>query len=152
MLRMKLSSGVVLRKFLIIFPLFALAACSSLNSTKITSSKTGGALTSGSVSSTVLAPMGNGILGSSANLLGSADRRAAIEAEYKTLEYAPKGQVVSWKGRSGNASGDVMAAQPYQVGSQNCRQYSHSFNVDGAPQTVRGTACRNNDGSWTPLT
>jgi surface antigen len=81
-----------------------------------------------------------------------ADRRSAIEAEYKALEYAPKGQSVSWKGRSGGVSGEVTAAQPYQVGSQNCRQYSHSFTVDGDPQTVRGTACRNEDGSWSPLT
>ncbi|WOC15207.1 hypothetical protein [Pseudochrobactrum sp. MP213Fo] len=150
---MKLSSGVVLRKFVFILPLMTLAACSSLNGTKSsTGSSAGSALTSGSVSKTVLAPMGNGILGSTINQLAPADRRFALEAEYKALEYAPKGEAVSWKSRTGRSGGEVTAAQPYQVGSQNCRQYSHSFNVDGAPQTVRGTACRNNDGSWTPLT
>lgn len=141
-----------MRKFVFILPLFVLTACSTLNGAKPSGSTAGSALTSGSVSNTVLAPMGNGILGSSIVQLAPSDRRVAIEAEYKALEYAPKGQAVSWKGRSGNASGEVTAAQPYQVGSQNCRQYSHSFNIDGAPQTARGTACRNNDGSWTPLT
>lgn len=149
---MRSSSGVVLRKFVFILPLLVLTACASLNGAKISGSPKSNALTSGSVSNAVLAPMGNGILGSSVAQLASSDRRVAIEAEYKALEYAPKGESVSWKGRSGRASGEVTAAQPYQVGSQNCRQYSHSFTVDGSPQTMRGTACRNDDGSWSPLT
>ena len=149
---MKSSSGSALRKILFILPLLSLTACSTLNSSKTSASSSGSALTSGSVSNAVLAPMGNGILGSAVSQLAASDRRAAIEAEYKALEYAPKGEAVAWKGRSGRASGEVTAAQPYQVGSQNCRQYSHSYTVDGAPQMVRGTACRNDDGSWTPLT
>ena len=99
----------------------------------------------------LLASLGNGLLGSSAAQLTAADRKTALEAEYRALEYSPAGKAVSWSG-SGSASGDVTAAQPYQVGSQNCRQYTHSFTIAGAPQTARGTACRNTDGSWTPLT
>lgn len=84
--------------------------------------------------------------------LSAADRRLALEAEYKALEYTPGGKPVSWKtaGRS-SISGDVVAAQPYRVGSQNCRQYSHTVFDDGQAQTARGTACRNPDGTWTPL-
>lgn len=99
----------------------------------------------------LLASLGNGLLGSSAAQLTARDRKTALEAEYRALEYSPAGKAVSWSG-SGSASGDVTAAQPYQVGSQNCRQYTHSFTIGGAPQTSRGTACRNTDGSWTPLT
>ena len=99
----------------------------------------------------LLTSLGNGLLGSFANQLNAADRRQALEAEYRALEYSPAGKAVSWSG-SGSNSGDVTAAQPYQVGSQNCRQYSHSFIIDGSQQTFRGTACRNPDGSWTPLT
>ena len=36
-------------------------------------------------------------------------------------------------------------AQPYRVGSQDCRQYTHTVTIDGARQTARGTACRNPD-------
>lgn len=149
---MTLSSGIILRKFVVILPLITLAACSTLNSSKISGAPSGTVLASGTVNNSVLAPMGNGILGAAVAQLVPSDRRAAIEAEYKTLEYAPKGEAVTWKGRSGKAFGEVTAAQPYQVGSQNCRQYNHSFTVDGAPQMVRGTACRNDDGSWSPLT
>lgn len=99
----------------------------------------------------LLTPLGNGLLDGSANQLNAADRQKALEAEYRALEYSPAGKVVSWSG-SGSNSGDVTAAQPYQVGSQNCRQYSHSFTIGGTQQTSRGTACRNPDGSWTPLT
>lgn len=85
--------------------------------------------------------------------LSAADRRLALEAEYKALEYTPGGRPVSWKtAGSGTASGDVVAAQPYRVGSQDCRQYSHTVFDAGQAQTARGTACRNADGSWTPLT
>ena len=32
-----------------------------------------------------------------------------------------------------------------------CRSYTHTIYIDGRPETVRGTACRNPDGSWTAL-
>ncbi|MGZ2375425.1 surface antigen [Sinorhizobium medicae] len=82
--------------------------------------------------------------------LGKSDRQRALEAEYRALEAAPGGQPVAWQGRG--VSGSVVAAAPYQVGSQNCRQYSHTVTVKGQQSTARGAACRNSDGSWTPLT
>ncbi|WP_343313912.1 hypothetical protein AAIB41_01810 [Brucella sp. BE17] len=98
----------------------------------------------------LLTSLGNGLLGNAATQLAASDRRKALEAEYRALEYSPNGKAVSWS--SGSNSGEVTAAQPYQVGSQNCRQYSHSYDIGGTSQTTRGTACRNADGSWTPLT
>lgn len=79
------------------------------------------------------------------------DRMRALEAEYRALEIAPGGQIVAWQGVSGEVSGEVYAGQPYQVGSQNCRQYVHTIDADAQSVTSRGTACRNDDGSWTPL-
>lgn len=83
--------------------------------------------------------------------LGNADRRNALRAEYKALEAAPGGQGVPWQGANG-VTGEVVAATPYQVGSQNCRQYTQTINAAGATTTRRGAACRNPDGTWTPLT
>ncbi len=83
--------------------------------------------------------------------LSNQDRMRALEAEYRALEVAPSGQIVAWRGARGDVSGEVYAAQPYQVGSQNCRQYVHKIDSDGQSTTSRGTACRNDDGSWTPL-
>lgn len=83
--------------------------------------------------------------------LNSGDKRKALEAEYRALEYTQSGQKVSWNGDSSGRSGDVVPAQPYRVGSQDCRQYTHTIVIDGATRTGRGTACRNTDGSWATL-
>lgn len=127
-----------------------LAACASSGGGKGTSLASLGGGSSARQQPNLLTPLGNGLLGSSINQLSASDRIKALEAEYRALEYAQSGKTISWQG-SGSAEGEVTAAQPYQVGSQNCRQYSHSFTIKDAPQTVRGTACRNADGSWSPL-
>lgn len=83
--------------------------------------------------------------------LGTEDKKLALQAEYKALEDAPGGQPVPWSGATG-VSGSVVAATPYQVGTQNCRQYTQTVNVDGRAMVARGAACRNPNGTWTPLT
>ena len=83
--------------------------------------------------------------------LGDEDRKLALQAEYKALEDAPGGQSVPWSGATG-VSGTVVAATPYQVGNQNCRQYTQTVSVDGRSLMARGAACRNPNGTWTPLT
>ncbi|MCI5073484.1 hypothetical protein [Oricola sp.] len=84
--------------------------------------------------------------------MGPTTRTAALQAEYQALEYTPAGESVAWGEAGASFTGEVVASQPYRVGSQNCRQYSHTVLTGGAPVTGRGTACRNSDGSWTPLT
>lgn len=92
-----------------------------------------------------------GILGRSVTGRLKAEAvKEALNAEFQALEFSNPGQPVSWK--SGDARGEVSAAQPYQVGSQNCRAYTHTVFLANAPETARGTACRNADGTWTPLT
>lgn len=81
--------------------------------------------------------------------LSAADRQRALEAEYRALEAAPGGQPVVWQGRG--VQGSVVAAAPYQVGSQNCRQYSHTLVANGRETVSRGAACRTAAGTWTPL-
>lgn len=102
-----------------------------------------------SASDVYIAALEGGIVGRSGVTLSNADRQRALEAEYKALEAAPGGQPITWE--SGKVSGEVVAAAPYQVGSQNCRQYTHTLSVDGRDVEARGAACRNSDGTWTPL-
>ncbi|MCR5858930.1 hypothetical protein [Mesorhizobium sp. J428] len=59
---------------------------------------------------------------------------------------------MAWGDKGSGRYGEVAAAQPYRVGSQDCRQYTHTVTLGGAQNVARGTACRNSDGSWTPLT
>ncbi len=104
------------------------------------------------VGAAIVEAMAGGLIGGSIGSgLDSRDRRRALEAEYRALEYTPAGQKVAWGRAGGRHQGEVVAGSPYRVGSQNCRQYTHTVNLDGRAQTARGAACRNPDGSWTPL-
>jgi len=92
-----------------------------------------------------------GLLGPDAAKLSNAARKQALAAEYKALELSKTGQSVAWSNAADHAAGTVMPGQPYRVGAQNCRQYSHDWRLNGLPHSARGAACRNADGSWTPL-
>lgn len=96
--------------------------------------------------------VGGLIAGSIGSDLGDGDRQRALAAEFQALEYAQTGQAVTWTGDRAGRSGSVVPAQPYRVGSQDCRQFTHKVVIDGSTRTARGTACRNTDGSWVTLT
>lgn len=140
-----------LRTFFLITP--TLFAAIALSGCSTTSTKGGGtSLFSSSkppASATFISALDGGIVERTGIKLSDSDKQRALEAEYRALESSPLGQSVVWKGRG--ASGEVVAAAPYQVGSQNCRQYTHTITVDDKPTMARGAACRNDDGTWTPL-
>ncbi|PZM17073.1 hypothetical protein [Rhizobium tubonense] len=100
-------------------------------------------------SATYIKALDGGIVSRTGVKISDSDLQRALEAEYRALEAAPGGQPVVWSGRG--ISGQVVASAPYQVGSQNCRQYTHTVTVDGEETKARGAACRNEDGTWSPL-
>ena len=118
MMELRFSSPVLVVPTMVALSL-ALAACGTSGGGRGLTSL-GGSSSSAKPESSLLASLGNGLLGNAANQLSAGDRKKALEAEYRALEYSPAGKAVSWSG--GSNSGDVTAAQPYQVGSQNCRQ------------------------------
>lgn len=103
-----------------------------------------------STSASYISALQGGIVSRTDAKLSASDRSRALEAEYRALEGAAVGQTVPWKGD--DASGQVVVNAPYQVGTQNCRQYRHTVTAGGRDVTARGAACRNSDGTWTPLT
>ena len=107
----------------------------------------------GKVAAAIISAMGGGLVGGAIGAgLTDGEKRNGLEAEYRALEYTASGQKVTWRSDRSNHYGEVVAAQPYRVGSQDCRQYTHTVFAGGPGATARGTACRNADGSWTPLT
>lgn len=130
-----------------------MTGCASDRAPKPGTAVSGGTKPTGkAVGSTILQEMNGGLIGTSIGAgLGRRDRRSALEAEYKALEYTPSGQPVPWQNAGSEYRGQVVAGQPYQVGSQNCRQYTETVITADASRTARGAACRNPDGSWTPL-
>ncbi|KAA3514646.1 hypothetical protein [Agrobacterium rosae] len=129
--------------------LICLSALSSCT-TSHTRGSGGGLMGRGGASATpYISSLQGGIVGRSGLQMGRSDFNKALEAEYRALETAPGGQAVVWG--DGDTRGEVIANAPYQVGNQNCRQYTHNLTVDGKQAKVRGAACRNTDGTWTPL-
>lgn len=105
------------------------------------------------ISSSLSGGMNGGLIaGAIGTNLADRDRKAALAAEYQALEYGEGGQVISWKGSRSGTGGEVVAGQPYRVGSQDCRQYRHTVRSGADARSDTGAACRNPDGSWTPLT
>jgi surface antigen len=94
-----------------------------------------------------------GLLG---NRIGAAmddeDKRRAYAAQMQALEGGPSGAPVAWRNPDSGRYGSVVPGAAYQAANgMNCRPYTHTIYIDGRPQTQRGTACRNPDGTWTPV-
>jgi surface antigen len=122
--------------------LLALAACAG------DPGQTGSIAYTATASSKVAAAgvLGNG-LGAS---LDERDRQRAYAAEMQALEQGEPGEPVGWRGGSGR-HGTVVPGGYYETRGVRCRDYSHTIYSDGRPQTARATACRNPDGSWSPV-
>lgn len=89
------------------------------------------------------------------NRIGAAlddeDRRLAYEAQLAALETGRSGAPKSWRNPDSGRYGSIVPGPAYEQGGTQCRQFTHTIYIDGRPQTARGTACRNPDGSWTPV-
>ena len=93
--------------------------------------------------------MAGGILG---NLIGAdldeRDRQLAEAAQYRALEQGQPGDAVPWNNPTSQRRGQIVPGNPYQQGGYHCRPFTHTIYIGGQPQTSRGTACRQPDGTW----
>ena len=90
------------------------------------------------------------------NRIGAAlddeDKQRAYAAQMDALERGPSGAPVSWKNPDSGRYGTIVPGPAYQeAAGRNCRSFTHTIYIDGRPQTARGTACRNPDGTWTTI-
>jgi surface antigen len=120
----------------------ALSGCTTMGGGSAGSVKAGSAV--------YISALQGGIVSRTGVKLSNSETQRALEAEYRALEAAPGGQPVTWAGR--DVRGEVIAAAPYQVGKQNCRQFTHKVVQGNRTLEARGAACRNANGTWTPLT
>jgi len=103
----------------------------------------------GKMGATVAGALIGGILGSSiGSSLDEKDRQLAQEAEFEALERGQSGVSRQWRNPDNPRYGDVVPSKPYKRGAEDCRDYTHTIYMDGRPQQMRGTACRNGDGTW----
>lgn len=103
-------------------------------------------------SAALIASLDGGLIGrTNTPSISARDKSTALQSEYRALEYTAPAQPVYWQSENGRLSGTVIPSQPYRVGSQDCRQYAHLVTVNGTTREQNGTACRNQDGSWSLL-
>ena len=108
---------------------------------------------SGNIAATAIGALAGGVIGGNIGAdLDEKDRREALTAEYDALEYSPAGDSVKWRNDASGHYGTVTPSQTYGVGKMNCRQYTHTIYIDGKENTARGTACKEQDGTWHPIT
>lgn len=90
------------------------------------------------------------------NRIGSAmddeDKQRAYAAQMQALESGPSGAPVAWRNPDSGRYGSVVPGPAYDSHGTKCRPYTHTIYIDGRPQTARGSACRNPDGTWNPVT
>jgi surface antigen len=105
---------------------------------------------SGRVASTIAGAVIGGIVGNEiGKSLDVRDRQLAQQAEMDAWERGQSGRPVRWRNPENGRYGEVIPEAPYRRGSIDCRDYVHRVYIDGRPQAMRGTACRNADGTWT---
>ena len=101
---------------------------------------------------TVVGAVAGGLIG---NRIGASmddeDKRRAYAAQMQALQTGPSGAPVAWRNPDSGRYGSVVPGPAYQANGATCRQYTQTVYIDGTPQTARGTACRNPDGTWTAM-
>jgi surface antigen len=89
------------------------------------------------------------------NRIGAAlddeDKQRAYAAQIEALDRGQPGAPISWRNPDSGRYGTVVPGPTYQQAGRGCRSYTHTIYIDGQPQTARGTACRNPDGTWTAV-
>jgi surface antigen len=81
--------------------------------------------------------------------LDDVDRLKANQTQQTVLEKNKDGQASTWNNPNTGHSGRVTPTRTTQVASgEYCREYEHEITVDGRKEVVKGTACRQPDGSW----
>lgn len=103
----------------------------------------------GKIAAAAVGAVVGGIVGSEiGRSLDKQDRLLAQRAEYAALESGRSGERTPWRNPDSGRYGEVIPSPPYKRGGYDCRDYTHKIYIDGRPQALRGTACRNPDGTW----
>jgi surface antigen len=106
----------------------------------------------GKVAATLAGAVVGGIVGNDiGRSLDARDRELARHAEYEAWESGPPRQPVRWRNPDNGRYGEIIVEESYYRGPSRCRDFVHRVWIDGRPQAMRGTACRNPDGTWTQV-
>jgi surface antigen len=90
-----------------------------------------------------------GVVGASIGKnLDCEDRSYAVDAQYRGFEAGRPHERYDWRSPRGDAYGYVQVGDYYQDRGRRCTTYTQEIWVHGRPETARGRACRQPDGTW----
>jgi len=133
----------------------ALAACETPPTKQQTGAVTG-AVVGGVVGSTIGGGTGRTVAIVAGTVAGAlfgshigkrmdeADRLKAAQA----LEDAPSGKGTTWKNPDTGTEYTMTPTRTYQTGTGPCRDFTVDAKIEGKPEKVSGSACRQTDGTW----
>ncbi len=103
----------------------------------------------GKGSGKVAATIGGAVIGA---LVGSSIGRTMDVADQHcvgyTLEHAPDKRRIVWDNPDNGYHYAVTPTRTFERDGRYCREYETTASIGGRPEIVRGTACRQPDGSW----
>lgn len=131
-----------------------LGGCASMNNEgvgTISGGVIGGLLGSqfGGGSGKVAAAAGGALIGAflGGQIGKSMDRQDRMEVQ-RALETAPTGRAVTWANPDTGNRYTVQPTRTYYRERLPCREYTTRGWIDGRSEVIRGSACRQPDGTW----
>lgn len=79
------------------------------------------------------------------SLFSDEDAKTAANAERQALA---SGSPAVWSSADNPVAGRVTPVQTFEREGRVCREYTHSITTPTDQETLRGTACRQPDGTW----
>ena len=101
----------------------------------------------GQIAATAIGTLAGALAGRQiAKGMSDTDQRRASEAERTSVR---NNEPIVWNNPETGNGGEIRPVRTYRSDSgQTCREYTHTVHIDGNPETARGTACRQSDGTW----
>ncbi len=143
---------VVVAEVIFLTLVMAMAGCATREQTgQVLGGAAGAAVGSqiGGGSGRTIATIGGAILGAAiGGRIGSNMDDRDYQQTGLALENSRTGETTEWVNPD---TGNRFALRPtntYQASSGPCREYTMDARIDGRDETVTGTACRQEDGTW----
>jgi surface antigen len=80
------------------------------------------------------------------------DQQYHYDTTQNALETQKVGTASTWNNPDSGHSGEITPTRTYTSSDgQPCRDFTQTIYIDGEAEEVNGTACRQDDGSWKPI-
>jgi surface antigen len=79
------------------------------------------------------------------------DQQYHSNTTQNALETQKVGHTSTWTNPDTGHSGEVTPTRTYTSEGQACRDFTQTIHIDGEDEEIKGTACRQEDGSWKPI-